>query len=193
VHTPFDDRTATVDGRPYHEFVADRIEYRFFGWLVRDLLFEIRETGTQDALRDLYDALPSIDRAELRSTVAVEDEAGDEASVAFDVVVRDAHERPLVAARINASRDPATEEMVVDLHDSASHVGESADLAAAFSVTESYFSGSARDAAEEATADSLLRRNAKESYVRLSRKRGYHLCLVAVGSDAGFHLRVPDL
>ncbi len=192
VHTPFDDRAATVDGQPFREFIEGRIEYRFFEWLVRDLLFEIRETGTQDALRDLYDALPSIDRAELRSTVVVESEDGEE-EVVFDVVVRDAHERPLVVARINASRDPATEEMVVGLRDSASRVGEDADLAAAFSVTESYFSGSARDAAEEATADSILSRNSKESYVKLSRKRGYHLCLVAVGSDEEFHLRVPDL
>ncbi len=192
VHTPFDDRAATVDGRPFGEFIENRIEYRFFEWLVRDLLFEIRETGTQNALRDLYDALPSIDRAELRTAVVVGEDDEDD-RVEFDVVVRDAHERPLVVARINASRDPATEEMVVGLRDSASHVGEDADLAAAFSVTESYFSGSARDAAEEATADSILSRNSKESYVKLSRKRGYHLCLVAVGSDEEFHLRVPDL
>jgi len=195
VHTPFDDAGATVDGESHRAFIEHRIEYRFFEWLARDLLFEIRETGAQGALRDLYDALPSIDRAELRSTIAVdhEDEETEREDATFDVVVRDAHERPLVVARLNPTRDPATEESIVGLRDSANVVGEHTDLAAAFSVTESYFSGSARDAAEEATADSILSRNARESYVKLSRKRGYHLCLVAVGSDEAFHLRVPDL
>ncbi|PSQ40567.1 hypothetical protein BRD10_02040, partial [Halobacteriales archaeon SW_12_71_31] len=194
VHAPFDAETTTVDGRPYRAFVEDRIEYRFFEWLARDLLFEVRETGATDALRDLYDALPSMDRAELRSTVAVEGEDGETTEgVEFDVVARDAHERPLVAARFDTARDPATEEMVVGLRDGANVVGEATDLAAAFSVTESYFSGGARDAAEEATADSILSRTTRESYVKLSRKRGYHLCLVAVGSDDEFHLRVPEL
>ncbi|PSQ58112.1 hypothetical protein BRD18_06445, partial [Halobacteriales archaeon SW_7_71_33] len=193
VHAPFD-AEATVDGRPYRAFVEDRIEYRFFEWLARDLLFEVRETGATDALRDLYDALPSMDRAELRSTVTVEGEGGETTEgVEFDVVARDAHERPLVVARFDTARDPATEEMVVGLRDGANVVGEATDLAAAFSVTESYFSGGARDAAEEATADSILSRTTRESYVKLSRKRGYHLCLVAVGSDDEFHLRVPEL
>ena len=194
VHAPFDAETTTVDGRPYRAFVEDRIEYRFFEWLARDLLFEVRETGATDALRDLYDALPSMDRAELRSTVAVggEDDETTE-NVEFDVVARDAHERPLVVARFDTARDTATEEIVVGLRDGANVVGEATDLAAAFSVTESYFSGGARDAAEEATADSILSRTTKESYVKLSRKRGYHLCLVAVGSDGEFHLRVPEL
>jgi hypothetical protein len=190
-HTSFDDSAATVEGRPYPDFLRDRLEYRFFEWLLRALLYEIRETGNQDALADLYDAIPRIDRAEFRGAVDL-GEAAEEESVRFDLVARDDRDRPLVAMNFQESRDPATEGMVVELQDRAKGVSEATGLAAAFLVTTSYFDGAAKDAAEAATSGRILSRSSKESFVRVNRKQGFHLCLAAV-SEGDFHLRTPEL
>ncbi len=66
------------------------------------------------------------------------------------------------------------------------------DLAAAFAVTSSYFEPGALEVAEEATSGGFLSRGSKLSYVNLSRKDGYHLCLVESRSE-GFHMNVPEL
>jgi TolA-binding protein len=188
-HTSFDDSTATVEGQPYSAFLERRLEYRFFEWLLRKLLYEVRDTGNQSALQDLYDAIPRIDRAEFSGTV----ELGEEGETAqFDLVARDDRDRPLVAMNFQESRDPATEGTVVELQDRAKEVCEGAGLAAAFLVTTSYFDGAAKDAAEAATSGRILSRSSKASFVRVNRKRGFHLCLAAV-SDGDFHLRTPEL
>jgi hypothetical protein len=193
-HTSFDEGTATVEGQSFDAFLHDRIEYEFTEWLVRDLPYEIRDTGNADALADLYDALPEIDRIEMDAEleVPVDDESGDVETLTFDVVVRDKSGRPLVVANFNDSRDPATEEMVVHLEESARKLRAASDLRAALLVTKSYFAPDALETVEEATGGSLLSRDSKKSYVKLSRKRGYHLCLVE-SRDGDFHVNVPEL
>ena len=195
VHTDFPAEGATVDGRPFEEFLDSRMEREFVEWLVRDLPFEIRETGNDAALEDLYDAIPRIDRVEFAGRVTIEyldDEERDPEHVDFDVVARDDREQPLVVANFDASGDPATQGMVVELNDRAGTVREAGPLNAAFLVTSSYFDGQARDTASEATSGSFLSRDSRKSFVNLSRKRGYHLCLVeSRGGD--FHVRVPEL
>jgi len=192
VHTAFDERSVTVEGHSARKFLTDRLEYGFLDWLLRDLLFEIRDTGNDEALTDVYDAIPLIDRAEFQGEVKLEDEVSGTETVEFDLIARDDRENPLVVMNFHDGREPAEKGMVVELQKQAKRVRETAGLGAAFLVTTSYFDGKAKDVAEEATSGSILSRSSKRSYVRVSRKQGFHLCLVTV-SDGEFHLKMPEL
>lgn len=192
-HTRFESEEVAVDGEPFEAFIEGALEHRFVRWVVEDLIYEIRDTGNQRGLRDLYDVLPRIDRAEFGGTIVMRDEEGEERHEQFDVVMRDRMGQPLLVAKINDARDPATGDMMVDLVEGATAVGdvhESFD--AAFLVTSSFFEPDALETAAEATGGGFLNREKKQSYVKLSRKHGYHLCLVEARGD-DFHVAVPEL
>ncbi|WP_135304559.1 DUF7527 domain-containing protein [Haloarcula amylovorans] len=195
-HTQFDGTDAVVDGEPFETFLQGSIHYRFVDWLVRNLLYEIRDTGHASAMRVLYDALPEIDRAELNGNVSVtytEDGKQHRSQEQFDVVARDRMGNPLVVANINDSRQPATDGQMTDIVRDAERVGNaSGSLAAAFLVTSSFFEPGALETAEEATSSGLFSRDKRKSFVNLSRKDGYHLCLLEA-RNREFHLAVPEL
>jgi hypothetical protein len=112
----------------------------------------------------------------------------------FDVVLRDRMGNPLVVADLNDSRDPVTGEEMETLVEAAQAVGEGTDdLGGAFYVTASFFEPDALENAGTATATGgLLSRSDRLSYVKLSRKRGFHLCL-AEDRNETFNLTVPEL
>ncbi|QWC20337.1 hypothetical protein [Halorubrum sp. 2020YC2] len=195
-HTSFETDGLAVDGRPFEEFLEDTIEYGFTRWLVEDLPFEVRGTGNEGKLRDLYDALPEIDRAEIGGTVSIQlREGGEETREqrAFDLVLRDRMGHPLFVADLNDSRDPTAEGTLESLVENGRDVADSNEtFAGAFAVTESFFEPGALETASDAVGGGLLSRSKRASFVKLSRKRGYHLCLVEA-RDGGFHMTVPDL
>jgi hypothetical protein len=195
-HTAFEAEDAAVDGKPFDDFLRETIQYRFGAWLVGELLYEIRDTGHDSQMADLYDAIPRIDRIELNGLVTVSyTKNGEEhrAQEGFDVVARDRMGDPLVVANINDSRDPATDDMMTELVTAGERVGESnPSLAGAFLVTRSYFEPESLETAAGATSGGLLSRDKNKSYVNLSRKDGYHLCLVEA-RNREFHLTVPEL
>lgn len=195
-HTQFEAEGATVNGTPFEEFLEDSIQYRFVNWLIRNLLYEIRDTGHAGAMKDLYEALPAIDRAELNGNVTVtytEDGQENRSQERFDVVVRDRMGNPLVVANINDSREPASEGQMSDLVRNAERVGNaSGSFASAFLVTSSFFEPGALETAEEATSSGLFNRDKRKSFVNLSRKEGFHLCLLEARNQE-FHLAVPEL
>ncbi|WP_255169726.1 DUF7527 domain-containing protein [Natrononativus amylolyticus] len=195
-HTGFDAADVSVVGQPYEEFLTDSMEFQFVDWLTETLLYEIRDTGRADALADLYDSIPWIDRTELDATISLADDATDDVpdAVSFDVVAFDKMGNPLIVANINDSREPATREMLAEMEEDASAVKANyPDLGAAVVVTSSYFEPGALEVTEEATSGGFLSRSSKLSYVTLSRKQGgYHLCLVEARSG-GFHMTVPEL
>jgi chaperonin cofactor prefoldin len=195
-HTSFETEDAHVDGQPYEAFLHESIEYGFARWVVQDLLYEIRDTGHEAQLQDLYDAIPKIDRAELNGTVSISyTENGEEhrEQQRFDVVLRDRMGNPLLVANLNDSRDAATESMMRELIENARRLAETSDsLGASFLVTASFFAPEALETASEATSGGLLSRSKRESFVKLSRKRGFHLCLVET-RNGDFHLNVPEL
>jgi len=193
LHTDFEAEDAAVDGRPFREFLTDTIEYGFVEWAVRELLYEIQSTGNESALRDLFDAIPEIDRAELDGTVAVDDADGGATEHTFDVVLRDRMGNPLLVADVTEGRDATTESMLDGLVGDASAVADADDhLAASFYVTASFFEPGALEAAADATGGGLLSRGKRKSFVRLSRKQGFHLCLVE-SREGEFHVNVPEL
>ncbi|ELY43232.1 DUF7527 domain-containing protein [Natronorubrum bangense] len=194
-HTGFDASDVAVDGAPYEEFLTATMEYRFVDWLTAMVLYEIRDTGNANGLGDLYDAIPRIDRAELEATISLADDDTDDVpdDVTFDIVAFDKMGNPLIVANLNESREPATQAMLEEMEEAASAVKANyPDLAAATVVTSSYFEPGALEVAEQATTGGLLSRSSKLSYVNLSRKQGYHLCLVESRSE-GFHMNVPEL
>ena len=195
-HTQFDADEAAVDGDAFGDFLHDSIQYRFVDWLVRNLLYEVRDTGHESAMGVLYDALPDIDRAELNGNVSVtytEDGQEHRSQETFDVVVRDRMGNPLVVANINDARQPATDGQMTDIVRNAERVGNASDsLAAAFLVTSSFFEPEALETATEATSSGLFSRDTRKSFVNLSRKGGYHLCLLEARNKE-FHLAVPEL
>jgi hypothetical protein len=195
-HTQFDADAVAVGGQSYDEYLEGTVEYQFVKWLVRQLLFEIRETGHEKKLKDLYDVLPAVDRAELSGVVeAVYTADGQETrrEEAFDVILRNRMGTPLLVANLNDSREAATESMMEDLITAAERVGQSADeFAGAFLVTKSFFDPGALEIAEESTQGGLFSRDKRKSFVNLSRKQGYHLCLVEARNE-NFHLTVPEL
>ncbi|HKL28828.1 MAG TPA: transcriptional regulator [Natrialbaceae archaeon] len=194
-HTSFDATNVEVEGTPYERFLETSIHYEFVDWLLRDLPFEIRETGNAKTMDELYDVIPEIDRVECMGTVDIptDDEDGGDLERQFDVVARDRMGNPLIIANVNDSLDAATENMMVSLQESATAVKEAHDdLGAAFMVTTSFFDPGALEVASEATSGSLLSRDSRKSFVKLSRKRGYHLCLVET-REGNFHVNVPEL
>ncbi|QLG27531.1 hypothetical protein HUG10_08180 [Halorarum halophilum] len=194
VHTEFDDDYAVVDGRPYEEWLRDTIEYGFVAWVVRTLLYEIQDTGNVSAMRDLYEAIPKIDRAELDGVVDLVDEQGKKSEErTFDVVLRDRMGDPLFVANVTDSREATNESMLDGLVEGSSQVADQYDgLAAAFHVTASFFEPGALEAVADATGGGLLSRGKQKSFVKMSRKRGFHLCLVE-SRDGEFHVNVPEL
>ena len=195
-HTQFDADSVAVGGQSYAEYLEQTVEYQFVEWLVRELLFEIRETGHQKELKDLYDVLPAVDRAELAGVVDVvytADGQETRSQEGFDIILRDRMGNPLLVANLNDSREAATEMMMEDLITAAERVGQSSEqFAGALLVTRSFFDPGALEVAEEATQGGLLSRDKRTSFVNLSRKRGYHLCLVEARNE-NFHLAVPEL
>ncbi|MFB6091057.1 MAG: hypothetical protein ABEJ97_08365, partial [Halobellus sp.] len=191
-HTTFETDGLVVDDRPYEEFLRDSTEYSFAEWVVTDLLYEIGETGNRTKLGGVFDAIPQIDRVELSGTVGFQGEEGAEQRD-FDVIFRDKMGDPLFVADINASRNATTEAMVGSLVENAGTVAENDEsLSAGFYVTESFYEPGALETVADATGGGLLSRSNKLSYVKLSRKQGYHLCLVEA-RNGEFHLNVPDL
>ncbi|WP_256544799.1 DUF7527 domain-containing protein [Halobellus inordinatus] len=191
-HTTFETGGLAVDGQPYEAFLHDSTEYAFAQWVVTDLLYEIGETGNQSGLAGVFDAIPEIDRVELSGTVGVDTPDGVEQRD-FDVIFRDKMGDPLFVADINASRNATTEAMVGSLVENTGTIASNDEsLAAGFYVTESFYEPGALETVSEETGGGLLSRSKKLSHVKLSRKRGYHLCLVEA-RNGEFHLNVPDL
>jgi len=193
-HTTFETDGLSVNDEPFEQFLENRIEYAFADWIVRDLLFEIQATGTQSGMRDIYDAIPTIDRIQLRGTVELGTDEDDEPiERAFDLIVRDKHGNPLFVATFDESNQPVSPEPVEKLIEAGSEIrGREKHFVAGFAVTTSYFDPDALEAADDATGSGLLSRSRGKSFVTLSRKRGFHLCLVD-RIDDGFDLRVPEL
>jgi hypothetical protein len=196
VHTEFEEANVAVNGQEFDEFLRTTLHYRFAEWLVGTLLFEIRDTGHAEALTDLYDAIPQIRRVEFNGAIDVEyTEDGQEKGgrERFDVIFRHRMGDPLVVANLNDSRDPATGGMMETLVTSGERVGQTADsLSAAFLVTSSFFESEALETVSQATQGGILSRDKRTSFVNLSRKKGYHLCLVAA-REGNFHMEVPEL
>lgn len=194
-HTGFDAADVAVDGEPFDDFLTGTMEHQFVTWLTETVLYEVRDTGKADALADLYDAIPRIDRAELGASISLDDDETEHVpdEVTFDVVAFDKMGNPLVVANLNDSRQPATQGMLEEMEEAASAVKANYQtLASAMVVTSSYFEPGALEVTERATGGGFLSRGSKLSYVSLSRKQGYHLCLVEARSE-GFHMNVPEL
>lgn len=195
-HTQFDADEVVVNDVPFDDFLRGTIYRGFVEWVVRDLLYEIQNTGHVTALSDLYDAIPQIDRAELLGDVSVQyTEDGEEyrEQRSFDVVLRDRMGNPLLVANLNDSRNPAGQEMMETVIQNGSDVKMSNEsLASSMMVTASFFKPGALEAADEAAGGGLLSRESKTSYVKTNRKSGYHLVLVE-SRDGDFHVNVPEL
>jgi len=192
IHPRFDAEGATVNGEAFESFLQGTLAYRFVRWLIEDLLFEIRETGNRNELRDLYDALPEVDRAEFDGSVAIEDENGQTRSYAFDVVLRDQMGQPLFVADIDGDRDPTSGGTMEELLDrSTAVVGAMDSLSGAFLVTASFFHNGVHEQVKEATKTGLLDRDSRASFVKAQRG-GYHVCLIEA-HDGEFHVSRPDL
>lgn len=192
-HTQFDAGGVSVGGQAYDEFLENRVEFTFAEWIVKDLLFEIQSTGHTETLKNLYNALPKINRIELSGVVTTTDEDGEERKESFDIVFRARMGDPLLVADINESRQGASRSMMESLITAAERVGQNNDeFASAFLVTESFFEPEALETVADATRGGLLSRDKRKSFVNLSRKLGYHLCLVEARNE-NFHLEVPEL
>ena len=193
-HTQFDANDVTVDGEPFDDFLQQTAAYRFVSWIVRDLPYELLDTGRTKDIADVFDAIPDIDRAELDGTVSVRDEDGEELRSTFDVVLRDRMGNPLLVAELNPERDPVTGDEMTDLVENAEVVASAQEtLGGAFYVTASFFEPDALETAKDATdGGGFLSRSDKESYVKVARKSGFHLCLVEDRNET-FHVTVPEL
>ena len=193
-HTTFDSADVAVEETPFEAFLADRIEVAFAEWLVTDLLFELRSTGATTALKTVYDAIPRIDRIELQGRIELGTDDEDEPiERTFDCVVRDKRGKPLFVANFDDSKQPVEADLIEGLIRSGNALRERNDsFAAGFGVTSSYFSEAAYEIADDATSGGLFSRSGGESFVNISRKQGFHLCLVD-RIKGGFELQKPEL
>ena len=193
-HTTFEIGGLTVDGTPFETFLEGRIELAFTRWLVEAFLFDIQQTGNQTNLSGIYKTLPAINRAELHGSVSLgTDEEEDPIEAEFDLVVRDKRDQPLFIADFNESKQSVGSGMINSLiRDGSEIIQRDESFAGAFAVTTSYYKGDALDAAADATGGGLLSASRGKSFVYISRKQGFHLCLVEKLGDT-FDLHVPEL
>lgn len=193
-HTTFDTEGLEIEDTPFEAFLADRIEVAFAEWLVTDLLFELRSTGATTALKAVYDAIPQIDRIELQGTIELGTDEDDEPiKRTFDVVVRDKRGKPLFIADFDDSKQPVGADLIEGLIRNGNALRERDDsFAAGFGVTSSYFTEEAYEIADDATSGGLFSRSGGASFVNISRKQGFHLCLVD-RIKGGFELQKPEL
>jgi hypothetical protein len=196
-HTEFESEGVRVDGQSVGTFLRSTPEYQFSVWLLTSLIYEIRRTDTRPELSKLYEAIEAVDRIDLDGAVdvTIEDAGGDTetTTVTFDVVFRDKMGDPLFAASFDDARDPTRAETIQSLLDGARSVSDAVPtFAAAFVVTTSFFDADAMEVAVDATRGGLFSRSSRKSYVKLSRKSGFHLCLVEA-RDEDFFLSVPEL
>ena len=193
-HTTFDTEGLEIEDTPFEAFLADRIEVAFAEWLVTDLLFELRSTGATTALKAVYDAIPEIDRVELQGTIELGTDEDDEPiERTFDVVVRDKRGKPLFIADFDDSKQPVGADLIEGLIRNGNALRERDDsFAAGFGVTSSYFTEDAYEIADDATSGGLFSRSGGASFVNISLKQGFHLCLVD-RIKGGFELQKPEL
>jgi hypothetical protein len=193
-HTTFESEGVSVDGTPFEAFLEDRIELAFTRWLVEEFLFDIQQTGNQTDLKGIYEAIPAINRAEIRGSVSLDtDDEEESIDAEFDLVVRDKRDQPLFVADFNESNQPVGGAVVNSLvRDGSEIIQHEESFAGAFAVTTSYYKGEALDAAADATGGGLLSASRGKSFVYISRKQGFHLCLIERLGDT-FDLHVPEL
>lgn len=193
-HTQFEVEDVVIEGREFDPFLEETSAYRFVSWVVRELPYELLDSGKRNALSDLYEAIPSIDRIEFEGEVSVAQPDGDPVTGEFGVVMRDRMGNPLIVADLNDKRDPVRGEEMSELVQSATTVGDVEEsLSGAFYVTASFFEPAALEEAEAAASTGgLFSRSDKASYVKTATKSGFHLCLVEDRSES-FHVTVPEL
>lgn len=192
-HTDFPADRAVIEGESYEAFLHGTVEYSFVTWVVHELLYEIQETGTETAMRELFDAIPQIDRIELHGRVSVTTEEGESFDHPFDVVFRDRMGNPLIVANVTDGLNATPEPAISELIQAARDIGEVEDtLGCALHVTASFFEPDALSAVKEATGGGLLSRDKRESFLKLGRKQGFHLSLVE-SREGEFHVTVPEL
>jgi hypothetical protein len=195
-HTTFEAEGATVDGEPFESFLESSLAYRFADWVVRELLYELRTTGSPASMEKLYEAIPEIDRIELDGTVRTGGDGPDDQTGAerrFDVVFRNRMGDPLVVAALHDARDPTAAGAVEGLVDDARAVAAGSEpFGTALHVTTSYYEPPALEFVRETTGGGFLSRSRHRSYVRLDRHHGFHVCLVEARAGE-FNLSVPDL
>jgi transcription elongation GreA/GreB family factor len=190
-HPSFDTEGVSVGGRTYDAFIEGTRGYGFLRWLVGEFPYEIRDTESTAALKPLWDALPALDRAEFDAAVTIE--AADRETARFDLVGRDRRGNPLLVALLESDRAPTDAGTMSEFLRDATAAAESHEsLVGAFAVTASYFEPEALETAQQATGGSLLSRSKRRSFVKTSRKGGYHLCLVEDRQES-FYLSEPDL
>lgn len=191
-HTQFETDGLQVDSRPFREFLESTGEFRFVSWVLRELPYELLETGNRNALGALFEAISAIDRIEFEGSVTVDAESGTDRE--FAIVMRDRMGNPLVLGEYNEGRNPVQGAELETLLDGAREVAASVDtLAGAFYVTASFFEPAALENAEEAASTGgLFSRQEKASYVTPDSGTGFHLGLVEDRSQA-FHVTVPKL
>lgn len=192
-HTRFDASEVTVEGQDFDSFLQNTLAYRFAAWAVKSFAFEIRETDNQAVLRDLYEALPEIDRVEFDGTVTTRTDDGEESRLRFDLVFRNQMGQPLVVADIDEGRDPTGGERVDDLLERATSLVEAqGTLTTSILVTASFFHNEVHESVKRATKTGFLDRDSRRSFVKTGRNDGFHICLVEARDEA-FHLSRPDL
>lgn len=194
-HTRFDADEATVGGEAFEAFLESALEHRFVEWMLKDLLFELRDSGQEKGFAGLIDSIPDVDRVEFHGTIPVHTQEGGERrseQFEFDVVFRDSMGAALMVANVHDDRSPVGEDEVASLLADANTVATARpSLKGALFVTRSFFEPGALETVASATGGGLLRGGSRESYVSVSRKHGFHLCLVEA-RDSTFHLNVPD-
>jgi hypothetical protein len=200
-HTEFETGEVRVDGRSFETFLRGTTEHRFTEWLLTELLYEIRRVDAQSDVSKLFEAIEGIDRIDIDGEVSVDRGSADvdadtdagEETMSFGVVCRGKMGAPLFVADFSDSRDPTRASTIESMLDRTTPVAESNEsLAAAIVVTTSFFDANAMETAVDATRGGLFSRSSQRSYVKLSRKHGFHLCLVEA-RDEDFFLTVPDL
>jgi len=156
----------------------------------------VSSTGNQSVLRDLYDAIPEIDRAEIGGSVSIViRENGEETREqrSFDLVLRDRMGNPLFVADLNDSRDPRPPGHWSRL----SRTVATSPSRTSRSPRRSRYNGEllragrVRDRERRGRWRTVQPVEARELREALT-QAGYHLCLVEA-RDGGFHMTVPDL
>ena len=185
-HTRFEKENVRINGELYDDFILGSVEMAFTKWILKELVYEIQDTGHTDSISDVYQNIPDINRAEFYGGIEVDDEY-----VEFDIIYWDSHGEPLFVCDTESGKEPVTGDQLEELMKKTQKVHrEYSTIGGAFFVTSSFYEPKALQMASNDVKSGLL--SSKEGYIKMNRKQGFHLCLFEE-RNGGFTMALPDL
>jgi serine/threonine protein kinase len=181
--------------------VNESVYYKFVEWLVNEYIYQINSTGNTQTLKLLYSAIPAIENIKFFEKLNSEDNKSSyEFSIVMHGKVKGEHNKKAIfLVRIGNGHKNDVESFINDANSIKKNGGKSADINAAFYVSQVPYEVDVNKLFAERTVEpkkSFLSLDASAKYkgfVKLGYGKGFHFNLVEYNHDTGFKVFLPIL